>query len=364
MSNQNSMFSPQENIPHQSGLTDPYEQPQTWQTWQDLPPRVEQNDSDQKDYDYSSGYSGTEQRENWTNDQKLHPTSSKQIPTWQWILGGVILLTLAPALGSLISFILGTIFLILGVIAVLLAISQLSIRTIALPTQTFTVPEQPKLVIHNPTGSIRIHRGATSKVEIKATKYVNGWLGSTNEGNVDFVQNGATINITARSGYTWSPLGGLRNVTIDITAPEVSDIQIEGHGGTINIEGISGQIKATTNAGTINVQQATLSEQSSLKTNAGTITVRHATLKGDTRIDSNVGTISFNGVLAPQGTYRFATNLGTIDAVLSGNPSFVLTAKTDQGKVKNSFGSTIVGPAPHAQLELRTNLGTINVRRG
>lgn len=368
MSNQNAMFSPQENEPQQSGNVDPRELPQAWQPWQQVPPEAEQSTSGQNDYDYSAGYSGAEPNRDWMGDQKLRSPSAssppREIPIWQWVLGGIILLSLAPVLWSLISSILGTLFLLLGIVVVLLAISQLSIRTINIPTQAFTVHEQPKLIISNPTGTIRIHRGEADRVEVKATKYVNGWLGSANEGTVDFVQNGAMINVTTRSGYMWSPLGGLRNVTLDITVPEVSDIQIEGHAGEIHVEGISGQVRAATNAGTIDVQQATLGEQSSLKTNAGTITVRQATLKGDTRFDTNAGTISFNGVLDPQGNYRFATNLGTIDVALPGNPSFMLEATTDLGTVNNAFGSTVVGPAPHAKLALHTNLGTVNVRRG
>ena len=362
MSNQNAMFSPQENEPRQPGNTDPREQPQAQQTWQEVPPRVEQHYSDQENYDYSAGYSGMESGGDWMSHQKLRPP--REVPVWQWILGGIILLIVASALSSLINFILGTIFLVLGVVVVILAISQLSVRTITIPPQTFTLNEQPKLVIHNPTGSIRIHRGETNRVEVKATKYVNGWFGSANEGTVNFVQDGATINVTTVSGYTWSPLGGLRNVTLDITTPEASDIQIEGNAGEIHIEGISGQVRVGTNAGTIDVQQATLGEQSNLKTNAGTITARQTTLRGNTRFDTNAGTISFDGVLDPQGNYSFITNLGTIDVVLHGNPSFVLAAATDLGTVRNDFGDPTVGPAPHARLELRTNLGTVTVRRG
>jgi hypothetical protein len=362
MSNQNAMFSPQENEPRQSGNTDPREQPQTWQPRQQVPPEAQRSYSGQYNYDYRTGYGGAEPNGNWMGDQKLRPP--REIPIWQWVLGGILLLILAPVLWSLISSILGTLFLLLGIAVVLLAISQISIRTIAMPAQTFTLYEQPRLIISNPAGSIRIHRGEDNRVEVRATKYVNGWWGSTNEGRVDFMQNGGVINVTTRSGYMWSPLGGLRNVTLDITAPEVSDIQIEGHAGEIHIEGISGQVMVATNAGTIDVQQATLGEQSILKTNAGTITVQQVTLKGAARFDTNAGTITFNGTLAPQGNYRFTTNLGTIDVALSGNPSFVLEATTDLGTVDNAFGSTVVGPAPHARLDLHTNLGTINVRRG
>jgi len=127
---------------------------------------------------------------------------------------------------------------------------------------------------------------------------------------------------------------------------------------------LEGQSRLTTSAGTINARQAMLEGQASLTTNMGTIHVQQAMLKGQVNFHTNTGTIYFGGELDPQGYYRFGTNLGTIDVVLPGNSSFTLAAATDLGNVHNQFGSTTVGPAPRARLELRTNLGTVNVRRG
>ena len=267
------------------------------------------------------------------------------------------MLVLAAVLWSLINFILGFIFLVLGVAAAAVAISQFSVRRIAMPPRIFMLQGRPALVIRNPTGVIRIHSGVTNTVEVMATKYVNGWFGSQEEGAIDYAQDGDTIRITTRSNYRWSPLGGLRNVNLDITVPEHCDIQVDGSAGSIRIEGIRGQVKVGTSAGTIHVQQVTLEGQSRLTTSAGTIDAQQATLKGQVNLNTNTGTISFAGELDPQGYYRFGTNLGTIDVVLPGDSSFTLAVATDLGSVNNQFGSTTVGSAPHARLELRTKSG-------
>ncbi len=354
MSSQESMFSPQEHEPRQYN-TDPREQPHEQRSWQGTTPDMNQSS-------YESGYGGADM--GWTGNEKLSaPRLPQPIAVWQWIVLAIIVLASASVLWWLINVILGSILFLLGIAVVFIAVSQLSVKKIIVPPQVFSVYEQPKLVIHNPAGSINIHRGPANQVEIKATKHVNGWFGSGDEGNIDFSQNGGIINVSVKSHYKWSPLGGLRDVRLDITMPEAGDIQIEGSAGTIRIEGIRGQARVKTNAGTIHVEQAALEPQSLLSTNAGTIHVEQSTLKGQVRFDTNAGTIHFDGAIDPQGSYRFGTNAGTIDVILPVTSSFTLAASTDLGSVTNHFGSSTVGPAPHARLELSTNLGSITVRR-
>src|SRR6266404_719172 len=373
------MFSPQENRPPGQDSADAREQAQVQQSGGE-----EASGTGQASYE--AGYSGTASSMKWMGDEgeKVHPLKSTPVTAWQWIVGALVVLVLAAVLWSLINFILGFIFLVLGVAAAAVAISQFSVRGIAMPLRIFMLQGRPALVIRNPAGTMRIHSGVTNTVEVIATKYVNGWFGSQEEGAIDFAQDGDIIRVTTSSNYKWSPLGGLRNVNLDITVPEQCDIQVDGSAGSIRIEGIRGQVKVGTNAGTIDVQQVTLEGQSrlttsagtinarqamlegqaSLTTNMGTIHVQQAMLKGQVNFHTNTGTIYFGGELDPQGYYRFGTNLGTIDVVLPGNSSFTLAAATDLGNVHNQFGSTTVGPAPRARLELRTNLGTVNVRRG
>jgi hypothetical protein len=379
MSSQQPMFSPRENNLHQQNNTDPREQSREQQSWQGEIPGMDQTP-------YIAGYSGTVPPLRWMSDEgeKVFPPKPQPTPPWQWIVGALVVLVLAAVIWAFLNSILGSVFLVLGLAVAAIAASQFFVRRIVMPPRIFMLEGRPALIIRNPAGSLRIHSGVTNTVEVMATKYIYGWFARGEEGAIDATQDGNTIRVTSGSNYRWSPLGGLRYVNLDITVPEQCDIQVDGSAGSIRIEGISGQVKGatsagtihvqqtdlkgqsslTTSAGTIHVQQAIIEGQSSLTTNMGTIHVQQATLKGWINFQTSAGTIYFAGELDPQGSYRFGTNMGSIDVVLPGDSAFTLAAATDLGSVHNQFGSTTVGPAPHARLELRTNLGSVNVRRG
>lgn len=359
MSNQEAMFSPQENRPHEQNNTDPREQPPEQRPWREETPGIGQDS-------YEAGYSGTRPDREWMSEEgeKLRPSLSQPAAAWQWIVGAIVVLALAAVLWSLINFILGFIFLLLGLAVAVLAVNQLIARKIVMPPRIFPLDGRPALVIRNPAGSLRIHSGVTNTIEVVATKYVNGWFGNLEEEAIDCAQDGNTIRVTTNgSYYRWLPLGGLRSVTFDITVPQHCDIQVQGNAGTIQIEGVQGQVKVGTSTGTIHVQQTTLEGQSHLTTNAGTIHAQQTTLKGQVNFHTNAGTIYFAGALDPRGEYRLETSMGTVDMVIPRDSSFTLTA-TVLGTITNEFGSTLVGPAPHARLELKSNLGTVSVRKG
>ena len=360
MNNQESMFSPQENRPREQRNTDPREQPYKQQSWQEEAP-------DRSQDSYEEGYRGAIPETDWisTKGEKLRPPPPRAGAAWQWIIGAIIVLALAAVLWALISFILGFILLLLGVALVALAVNQLIVRKVVMPPRIFQLDGQPALVIRNPAGSLRVHSGTTNTVEVVATKYISGWFGNLVAESIGYVQDGNTIRVaTDGSYYRWLPLGGLRGVTFDITVPPHCDIQVQGSAGTIQIEGVNGQIKAETSAGTINVEQATLEGQSFLTTRAGTIHVEETMLKGQVNFSTNAGTIYFEGALDPQGAYCLETSMGTVDVIIPPDSSFALTATTALGTLTNEFGSTLVGPAPNARLELRSSLGTVTVRKG
>src|SRR5260370_22725956 len=215
------MFSPQENRPPGQDSADAREQAQAQQTWEEEAPDTGQAPD-------KAGYRGTGPSMKWMNNEgeKVHPPKYRRIPAWQWIVGAIVVWALAAVIWSLLSDILGFILLVLGVAAAVIAISQVSIRKIVMPPRIFMLGERPALVIRNPTGAIHIHNGVTNSVEVVATKYVNGWFGSQEEGAIDFAQDGDIIPVTKSSNYKGAPLGGLGDVNLDITVPGQCDIQI------------------------------------------------------------------------------------------------------------------------------------------
>lgn len=368
MSSQNSMFSPQENTPYEQVNTDPREQQYASQGQQQMWEQAGAQDT------YEAGYGWTQPGGDWMGGEKIQasqsrrtyngfPDSLRSLTWWQWLIVVLVLASIASSLWWFLNTIAGILFFLVAIAVVFIAVTQASLQKVVLPPEVFFVNGQTRLVINNPTGSIHIRRGSSDKVEVTATKYINGWLGSSYQGNVNSVQNGDSITVGASSNYKYSYLGGLRHVDFEISVPEFTDIQIEGNAGTIRVDGINGRYQLKSNAGTIQIAQGTVSEQSNISTSAGTINVVQSNLRGHVSFVTNAGTINYSGSLDPQGTYTFTTNLGTIDIGLPASSSFLLKAHTDLGSINNQFGGSIVGESPHATVELKTNLGSINVHK-
>lgn len=345
MSNQ--MFSPQENAPQGPEVvrpvnTDPREQSYEYQ-----------NSSQ------ASGYSGA----SYMRGEKLNPTSTFSQRQWIWIIIAVVVVLVIG--GSIINAISGLIFFVLGVAAIVYTFWRFVYNhAVPLPPQSFAVSELPTLVVHNHAGAIRVHRGAVNVVEIRPVRYTSSLFPVTSDAPVDYSQNGNRVEVRVwdkmRGGFS---LGDIGRVDLEITVPEFTDLDLHNEAGSLFIEGINGHMVGKTNAGVINVQESTLSGQSLLSTNAGTVNVKNAVLRDSTRLETNAGTVDFSGSIQPGGHYHFETNAGTVSVALPSNSAFVLDAKTDLGSVNNQFGSTMVGESPRATLVLRTNMGTIDVRR-
>ena len=354
MSNQ--MFSPQEHEPQgaeeSAANTDPREQgaeDQAQPRW------------DSSAYEsYEGGYRGYDAH---MEGEKLRPAQSISSKQWFWII--IAVLVLFAIGGSVLNAILGSVI-FLGVIVVMgyviwrLAFNQ----AVQLPPQSFEVNGRTDLVVDNPFGAIRIHRGSVNAVEVRGTHYYSSVFAGRPTYPLNATQQGNQVRVEV-----WSPqarrtfsLGDFGRIDLDIFTPESSDVHIRSDASTIAVDGIQGQAFIRTNAGTIDVKNASLASQSFVHTNAGTINVQNVKLEGNARMETNAGTISFSGSVNPGGHYSFETNAGTIDMALPASTAFILDAKTDLGTVSNQFGNVSVGEGARATLHLRTHLGTISVK--
>jgi hypothetical protein len=333
---------------------------------------------------YEQGYVGNGPY-NLSGD-KLRPRQ-QSLQYWQVGVIAAIAFFVGLTMGGFLNILVGLLFGLLGLAVAAFFILQFGFqRAQVLPARTFTISERANLVVRNPSGTVRIRRSSSvNTVEVRATIHTNSLFSSNKVGGlayqqqdaqtadggqssswntppVFYQQQGDQITVTANEGQKafWS---GVTHVNLEILAPEVSDVDYNGSAGTINLDDVSGQMRLKTSAGTIHVSHSRFEGNSSLITNAGTIHMERAHLQGDTRLETNAGTIHYDGSLEPGGHYSMLTNAGTIDAILPSNSSFTLQAATDLGTVNNEFGGITVGNAPHAQLSLRTNLGTIKVSK-
>src|SRR6266852_778201 len=304
------MFSPQENEPRgpeeRQANTDPREQHQENET----PPQWDSSANSS----YEQGYRGYDVH---SEGEKLRPAPSISSKQWIWIIIAVVVLLVIG--GSVLNTILGSVFFLAGLVFVGYVIWRLAFnQAVQLPMQSFDVSGRQDLIVDNPFGAIRIHRGSVDKVEVRGTRYYSSLFPSRPSYPLNATQQENEVRIEA-----WNPqarrtfsFGDFGRIDLDIVTPEFSDVHIRSDASAIAVDGIQGQAIIRTNAGSIDIKNASLVSQSFVHTNAGTINVQNVNLEGDARMETNAGTISFSGSINASGHYSFETNAGTIDMVL------------------------------------------------
>ena len=266
--------------------------------------------------------------------EKIQPVPRRRRP-WLWIIGIVVIIAL---LGGGIQS---------GLKNVINTSSE---------THTYAVSTLPTLVINDDTGTVTVHTGgANSPVTIQATKHFQSFGSAP---TVQYSQNGDTINASVQNlSNNFLPFG-TNNVDFTVTVPANANLQIHTETGSIDVNGVSGNM--------------------SLSTATGSITANQDALSGQSTLQSNTGDITFDGSIASTGNYQFSSDTGSVDVRLPANSSFHVDATTDTGSIDSDFsqiqvrehdvtGSDAhgdVGSNPGATMTLKTNTGDINLHQG
>lgn len=222
-------------------------------------------------------------------------------------------------------------------------------------TRNFTVSRHPTIIVKDDVGTIRVRSGGESnEVRIQATKQSTGWMGTNNDLQVRYDQRAEDNTISVNSVHRWSVFGK-NSVDYDITVPLIADLKLRVDAGKIYVSDLIGQM--------------------SLVSDAGSIQAVHVSLQGQSLLKTDVGSVNFSGSIDPQGAYKFETDAGSINVTLPEDASFHVDARTDVGSIKSDFPlsgqptvsrtrlSGNVGIPPYATLTLRTDLGSINLKR-
>ncbi|HYB02492.1 MAG TPA: DUF4097 family beta strand repeat-containing protein [Ktedonobacteraceae bacterium] len=354
---ENQMFSPQENEPQGQEERQPGSDSGEQRQEYEMPP-PQWDDTEYASYEH--GYRGYNIH---TEGEKLRPAPSISSKQWIWIIIAVVVLLVI--LGSVLNEILGSLFFLIGLVVAGYVIWRLAFnRAIPLPLQRFEVSGRQSVNIDNPFGAVRIHRGLDNAIEVRGTHYYSSLFPNQVSYPLNATQQGNEVRVEVWNSRTRRsfPPGDFGRIDLDISVPETCDVHVRSDASSITIDGIQGHTYIRTNAGTIDVRNATLASQSFAHTNAGTINVQNVKLEGNVRMETNAGTISFSGSIDPNGDYSFETHAGTIDMALPAGTAFILDAKTNLGTVNNLFGNTYAGEGPQARLHLYTHLGTISVK--
>ena len=361
MSNEEMQFADPEWQPPGQEQSDPrpVNAPRDEQSGWQSPPREESPD-------YNAGYRAQQQR-----SYSVPPVQQRKRPApWTWIIIALIVLLFLGG-GPFFEggyFIEGFVFrniifalIFLGVIVSTIAVLRnrgaVTFRnTRAVETRTFLVGTHPTIIVKDDIGTIRVHSGGQSDtVSVQTTRQSTGWTGNNNNPQVYYDQRSDDNIITIKSAHGWRILGK-NSVDFDITVPLTTDLQRRTDLGKIYVNDVIGQMSLTSDAGSIHATQVSLMGRASLKT--------------------DVGSINFSGSIEPRGTYKFESDAGSINVTLPENASFHVDAKTDVGSVNTDFPvsgqSSIgrnklggdVGSPPYAVLTLKTDVGSINLKRG
>ncbi len=281
----------------------------------------------------------------WASGGQFGPPSPRRRSRWPWIVLTLLLVFVLLTGGA---------FFMVSI----LGYNSAGYSNSVTETQHFSVSANPTLVLNNDTGSMHMRAGSGNKVTIQATKH-SGPGANLNDVKVNYMQdregNTVTVNVDR---LTNASLYGSTSVDFEITAPSAAVLQLKTNTGTIDISGVSGQMILSSNTGSIQASDGTVSGKSELITNTGSIT--------------------FNGSTARSGTYRFETNTGSVNVTLPGESVFHLDASTDTGTINTNFPAVLVqhrqfvgadahsdvGSAPQATISLKTNTGSINLYQG
>jgi hypothetical protein len=252
----------------------------------------------------------------------------------------------------------------------------------ATSTQAFSVTGTPSVIVHAQAGSVSVVTGNADQVTMHATRSARAissglaqralaaiHITATQDGNI------ITIEETRQSldfwpGFIW------RNVQIDLTVPRTTNLTATLNAGSLTADNLQGAAIVTANAGSIEFNNAQLSD-ASLHSDAGSITLSQVALSGSAHLSANAGSIELQGALAPHTTLDVGANAGSVSLTLPASTSAHLEATTNAGSISvegwpitvqrdlaRSSASGDLVPNPTGSITIHSNAGSISVSAG
>jgi hypothetical protein len=271
------------------------------------------------------------------------------------IIGIGLLIFASLTLAGAVLFILTILLLFVG-FSLLITAGVYLVNTIErVETCHFSVNELPHIVVNNEVGTIRIkaHK-ATNSVTFQTKRHRKRFGKAANESWVSYEQLKEGNEIRADVERVYAPGTNLpQSIDFIITVPQNADLEINTNVGDIWVTGISGQL--------------------SLLCDIGSIYVKEGLLAGNSVLKTNLGSVNFHEAIDPSGSYQFATETGSVYAILPDDTSFELDASTSFGnittvvpdmKMAYRTSSEVHGDAgvpPRASLKLSSITGSVSV---
>jgi hypothetical protein len=279
----------------------------------------------------------------------------------------------------------------------LFATGRISASRSALASHLYSLSGHSKLVVHNGSGQVHVHKGSANQIEIKTTSFSYGITLGSNQAQPTYTQDGNTVTIDGSQGNP--NVVGTSGYDLDITVPEDVDLDIQNNSGDIDVgeeltgsaslktgsgdikaNGINGDVKIETGSGDIKANNLSdkveiksgsgeiklnnVSGKLDLQTGSGDINVDGVTLKGDGSIKAGSGDIDLENVtLNADANYQLHSGSGSVTVKLPEDGAFTLNLKSGSGDINNDFDGTSIGTNPKARLDIDTGSGDIDVKK-
>ncbi len=161
------------------------------------------------------------------------------------------------------------------------------------------------------------------------------------------------------------------SVSLDVTAPNRTDLELTTHNGAIRITNITGRLNGTTHNGKVTAEQ--VSGTTELNTHNGSVICRE--ISGDTQLKTHNGNVKvYYSEAAPSVcNISLITYNGGIDLATPSNFSGEVEASTHNGSINTDLPITVVGKISKSKLtgtigtgqgklHLETHNGSIGIR--
>lgn len=204
--------------------------------------------------------------------------------------------------------------------------------------------QSPAVVtVVNEVGRVNVRGGAGNSVSVRAEARARASTQAAANQLLEEVLfdasasgNQAEIRVDVPSSLVNQSL----SVTLDITVPRSSSLDVRSNVGEIRIEGLEGVVTVTGDV--------------------GDIVLHDVALTGDSEIRSGVGDVTFDGQLPESGQVSVNSNVGSTRIVLPRGSQFLLDASTNVGEIDVSFDvqDRETGGERIVRRELRGRVGT------
>ncbi len=154
-------------------------------------------------------------------------------------------------------------------------------------TKSYAVTGHPEVRVNADNGSVQVITSDTQQVEFRVKTTGSAWgFGFGDKLRIDSKQDGNVVELDAHQG-TYVLGFSNRHTVIEVRMPKSADLQLHTGDGSMDIDSVDGNVRATTSDGHVNI--ARVNGKVEVNSSDGAIVAR--ALKGSVKLSTSDGSI-------------------------------------------------------------------------